>query len=494
MKKLTILFLAMVIFSCNNQPDKGASDNNSEIASQGKIPKTEKEVGSNTTINDYSQVETEKAVEPDTIKTNDNQDINYQPADNNNTNQFEDNFIGFASFYMQFDKPKQTFILKADEDKTITCKEGTKLTVNENSFITSSGDSVTGDIEIRVKEYYKISDILLANLSTTSNRDILETGGMIYIEAFSNGEECELKKGATIEIAFPAKDKKDDMQLFSGNWESDKVNWILKETIPVDSEENAGFTFVEKMPEFPGGQQKLMDYLSKNIKYPTRAKESGIQGTVYITFIVNEDGNTEDIRVVRGVDSSLNQAAISAIEQMPKWTPGKQGGEYVKVNMNLPIRFSLGGEDFSTNNIDYAKEFEKQVNDSNLSNTEMLEISHYIFSTSKLGWINCDRFFRDNSPKVDFLVNIGTSKQVDIKIVFNTINSILTGSTSGGKYIFDNVPTGHSVTLVALKYEKDQYYLAIKKTKITREEEQVLDFEPVTMARLKAEMEKLNRI
>jgi len=492
MKKLTILFLAVVMFSCNNQPEKGASDNNSETTSQSEIPKTEKEVDSNTPMN-YSQVKTEKAVESDTTKANYNQDFNYQAAEKNKINQDEYNFMGFADFYKQFDKPQQTFILKAGEDKTITCKEGTKLTVKGNSFITSSGDSVTGDIEVRVKEYYKISDMLLANLSTTSNGDILETGGMIYIEAFSDGEKCEIKEGATIEIAFPAKDKKDDMQLFSGNWESDKLNWTLKETITVESEDNEVFTIVETMPEFPGGQQKLMDYLSNNIRYPTSARESGIQGTVYLGFIVNEVGDIEDIQVMRGLDSSINQAAISAVEQMPKWTPGKQKGERVKVKYTMPIRFTLGDEDF--NNIDYAKEFEEQVNDNNLSDTKMREISQYIFSTSKLGWINCDRFYRDNSPKIDFLVDIGKSRHVDIKIVFNNINSILTGSSRfGDKYRFNNVPTDQDVTLFALKYENDEYYMAIKKTKITREEEQVLDFEPVTMARLKTEIEKLNRI
>lgn len=477
MKKLTILFLALATFSCNNQPDKDTADNSIETTSQVENSKTENEVESDTTTTNYSP------------------DFTYQPADNRTT-QRTYNFIGFSSFYRQFDKPSQTFTLKANEDKTITCKEGTKITVKSNSFVIESGKPVTNNIKIHVKEYYKTSDILLANLTTTSNNDILETGGMIYIEAFSNGEKCQLRKGTTIEIAFPATDKKDDMQLFSGNWNSDKINWTLEETKTVDEKEisDAVFSIVETMPEFPGGQQKLMEYISGNVRYPRIAMENGIQGTVYIGFVVNENGETENIRVLRGVDPSLNEAAISVVEQMPKWAPGKQRGEFVKVNMTIPIRFSLGGEGFNTNNIEYTEEFEKQVNDDNLSETKMSEVSQYLFSTSKLGWINCDRFYRDNNPKVDFFVNIGKSKQVDIKIVFNNINSILTGSTKDNKYSFNNVPTGHSVTLVALKYENDQYYLAIKRTKISRDGEPPLDFEPVTMARLKTEMEKLNRI
>ncbi len=490
MKQLVILLLVLVTFSCNNKSDKDPTDNSVETTTQVEVPKIENR---------------EKAVMPDTTKTNYSQDFTYELAVKNKTSQRVDDFMGFENFYKQFDKPSQTFTLKLNENKTITCKEGTKISIKSNSFVTKSGRQVKGDINIQVKEFYKTSDILLANLTTTSNNEMLETGGMLNIEVFSGGERCELKEGKTIEITFPTEDKKEDMKLFNGSFKSDKINWTLEETKifgeesmmiedVFEDEEVVEFALVEIKPEFPGGQPKMFKYLSSNVEYPIIAIENGVQGRVYIGFIINENGETENVRVIRGVDASLNQAAISVIEQMPKWTPGKQRGKFVKVNMVLPIAFTLAGEGFSTNNTEYAKEFENNVNDDNLSETKMSEISQYIFSTSSLGWINCDRFYRDNRPQVDYIVNIGNSKQVDIKIVFNSINSILTGSKRGANYTFDNVPSGHSVTLVALKYENGQYYLAIKKTKITRDGEPMLDFEPVTMERLKTEMEKLNKI
>lgn len=481
MKKLTILFLALATFSCNNPPDKATNNKSTETTNPVEKSETEKSKTVNEVIHD-------------TVTTNDTQDFTYSPKETKRIAKSPDTFIGFSKFYSQFDKPTQTFTLKPNEDKTITCKEGTNITIKSNSFVTESGKSVKGDIKLKVKEYYKTSDMLLANLTTTSNNEILETGGMLHIEAFSAGEKCQLRQGSKIELSFPTKNKKDDMQLFSGSWTTDRINWNLQEINTEENKESTAYTFVETMPEFPGGQQQLWEYISSNIKYPSSAMENGIQGTVYVGFIVSENGETENIQVLRGVDPSLNQAAISVVEQMPKWTPGKQRGEFVKVSMTIPLSFTLGGADFNTNNIEYAKEFEEQVNADNLSETSMSEVSQYLFSASKLGWINCDRFYRDNSPKVDYLVNIGTSKHVDIKIVFNNINSILTGSTRNNKYIFNNVPTGHTVTLVALKYENDQYYLAIKKTKISGYEEPSLDFEPVTMAKLKTEMEKLNRI
>jgi TonB family protein len=473
MKKLTILILALVTFSCNNQSDKDTPDNSVETTSQVETSQTENEVETDTTITNYSQ------------------DFTYQPADNK-TIQRPDNFMGFSNFYRQYEKPAQTFILKANEDKTITCKEGTKITVKSNSFITETGKLVKGDIIFQVTEFYKTSDILLANLTTTSNNDILETGGMVYIEAISNGEKCQLKKEATIEIAFPTKDKKDDMQLFNGQWSKEIINWTVESTTDLNKVYSSAS--VDEIPSFPGGEKKMMEFLSKQIKYPQSALEQGIQGVVYIGFIVSRDGTLENIRVLRGVHPTLDEPALSAVKLMPKWKPGKQKDEFVNVQFALPVSFRSRDGEFKTNNVQYAKDFESKTTDENLQEAKISEISQYIFSTSKLGWINCDRFYKDDSPKIDYFVNIGSAKNVDIKIVFNDINSILTGWMNKGNYTFSSVPIGHSVTLVALKYENNQYYLAIKRTKIGKDGEPPLDFEPVTMERLKTEMERLNRI
>lgn len=470
--KLTIL-LALTTFSCNNQSNKDMTDNSIESTSQVETPKTKNEV------------------EPDTAAATYSQDFTHQQAENK-TIQRADNFMGFGSFYRQFDKPIQIFTLKANEDKTIVCNEGTKITVKSNSFVTETGKPVKGIIKFQVKEYYKTSDILLANLTTSSNNEILETGGMIYIDAFSNGEKCELKKGELIEISFPSKDRKDDMQLFNGEWDKETINWIEESTQDLNKVYSSAA--VDEIPSFPGGENKMMEFLSKQVKYPKIALDKGIQGIVYVGFVVGKDGTLENVRVLRGVDPTLDKTAISAVNQMPKWKPGKQKGEFVNVQFVLPVSFRSGDGEFKTNNVQYAKDFESKTTNENLQQAEISEISQYIFSASQLGWINCDRFYKDNNPKIDYVINIRNAANMDIKIVFNEINSILTGLSNKGKYIFNNVPTGHSITLVALKYENDQYYLAVKKTKIARDEEPTLDFEPVTMTRLKIEMEKLNRL
>ena len=108
-----------------------------------------------------------------------------------------------------------------------------------------------------------------------------------------------------------------------------------------EEEEQVIHIRVEKMPEFPGGQEALNRYLVRNIKYPLLAQENGIQGRVVCQFVVNSDGSIVDIAVVRGVEESLDKEAIRVIKSMPKWTPGRQGGKSVRVKYTLPIRFQL---------------------------------------------------------------------------------------------------------------------------------------------------------
>lgn len=106
-------------------------------------------------------------------------------------------------------------------------------------------------------------------------------------------------------------------------------------------EEPEIFTIVEEMPSFPGGEEALFKYLGSNIKYPAMARDAGIQGIVYVTFVVKEDGKIADVRVLRGVGGGCDEEAIRVVEKMPNWKPGKQRGKSVRVQYNLPIRFTL---------------------------------------------------------------------------------------------------------------------------------------------------------
>ena len=108
-----------------------------------------------------------------------------------------------------------------------------------------------------------------------------------------------------------------------------------------EGDEGEVFQVVEQMPEFPGGMDKLMEYLSKNIKYPSIAQENNIQGRVIMEFVVNKDGSIVEPKVMRSVDTSLDNEAMRVIKSMPKWNPGKQRGKAVRVRYTVPVFFRL---------------------------------------------------------------------------------------------------------------------------------------------------------
>jgi protein TonB len=101
------------------------------------------------------------------------------------------------------------------------------------------------------------------------------------------------------------------------------------------------FDVVEKMPEYPCGQAALFEYLQKNVKYPADAEKKKVEGRVLVTFVVNTDGSITDIEVVRKTFPSLDAEAVRVISGMPRWKPGEQKGQKVRVKYTVPLSFRL---------------------------------------------------------------------------------------------------------------------------------------------------------
>ena len=108
-----------------------------------------------------------------------------------------------------------------------------------------------------------------------------------------------------------------------------------------EAEQNKVFDVVEQQPQFPGGMGALNQWLGSNIKYPAMAAENGIEGRVIVQFVVERDGSITDVKVVRGVDPSLDKEASRVVRAMPRWIPGKQNGSAVRVKYNVPVAFRL---------------------------------------------------------------------------------------------------------------------------------------------------------
>ncbi len=119
---------------------------------------------------------------------------------------------------------------------------------------------------------------------------------------------------------------------------------IVQTTFNVETEEEVepiSFAVVEEKPTFPGGEAELLKFIAENTKYPEIAKENGIQGRVFVQFVIDKNGNVTNVTIARGVDPYLDAEAIRVVKMLPRWTPGKQRGKPVPVTFVVPINFKL---------------------------------------------------------------------------------------------------------------------------------------------------------
>ena len=123
--------------------------------------------------------------------------------------------------------------------------------------------------------------------------------------------------------------------------EGDTVSYDAPIENAVIEEEQAPLLIVEQMPEFPGGVEKMMEFIQKNLVYPPLAKENGIEGRVVLSFVVNSDGSIVDIKPLKKIGWGCEEAAIDVVKRMPGWKAGKQNGKAVRFQFNLPFLFQL---------------------------------------------------------------------------------------------------------------------------------------------------------
>jgi protein TonB len=146
-------------------------------------------------------------------------------------------------------------------------------------------------------------------------------------------------KDEEVEEPPPTQEETKDVTVSTVTQEGEKIIDLPPEPV-ADPDAGKVFTVVEEMPSFPGGEEKLFEYLAK-IKYPSIARENGISGRVYVTFVVDKDGKIKDAKVLRGIGGGCDEEALRVVRAMPDWKPGRQNGRNVSVQYNLPVNFNL---------------------------------------------------------------------------------------------------------------------------------------------------------
>jgi len=254
-----------------------------------------------------------------------------------------------------------TLYVKGTCNGTITDIEGNYILRARRDDVVCFGFMGFKILELPVNQ---IGKVVLMNKESVSLDEVIVVGYGIQRRAFITGavRQVPKQKNFSIEVNQENTARKSNLNVIQPvGVKPSEINTIAasigtveydrgtddEADIPVTSEETVTeeseepFIIVEQMPEFPGGQSELLKFISSRLIYPQYAVENGIQGTVYLRFVIDKFGAVGDVTVLRKLHPLLDEEAIKVIRQMPRWKPGRQGGREIAVSYTLPVRFAL---------------------------------------------------------------------------------------------------------------------------------------------------------
>jgi hypothetical protein len=422
--------------------------------------------------------------------------------------------------------PTVEFTISATSDTTVFGQQGTRFFIEKGTFQFADGAPVTDSIKIKVKEFYKKSDITLADLSTESDGKLLETGGMLNITATSNGQEIEIKNDKRIVVHFPKEQNSyKQMNLFYSsknatdtsvtNWEVDTLN-LVKQTLKLGSygwqwpemNDSTDYDFKPKNYVDTGYFWNPIDFYVSAFNFTEQTKkeiETNLNKTnssglgsfngygIECEMTISTEGKIRNPHVNSKVTKGTKDEILSFLKNIPVLEPGKN--KFGKIIERKGYLFITGGNIiplFKTQE-EYLKSFNSKYSKyekTPIKNVDNAELEYYIFSVAKLGWINCDRFL-ESEKTIDYFVNT-QEKDTKIKMVFKDIDGVLMANSTDGKFVFSKVPIGRQVTIVAIKNTNGHFQTAFEEVTISDKPLQTLAFKESTLTELKQQLEKLN--
>jgi hypothetical protein len=366
-------------------------------------------------------------------------------------------------FYDNWRSTEQSFTINPSKSNTLKGKQGTIVIIPPNA-ICHSEDFHT--IQIHLEEYYDKGDMLMARLTTSSDENMLETAGMVNLTATHDGKELELCKKAT--VLFPKKMNTDDtsgFQGFTGDWDNPHGNINWNASSPIYDAING--------ENYKGSKTDLPNYVT--IRCGFRCDyliRSGKGGSLYRTAL-RKDEVKQRLRkrfwFKTFVPTSLYEETYAGIKYRMKDT------------MSASLYFPQWQAQLKTQKI--RAYLDSLSNGGEIDPDFLEETSNYLITqVSSFGPINCDRFY-NYEDKINFTFKIGDSEgTVSSRLIFHHINSIMPGEQDGKKVRFSNIPKGEVVTLLLIKYLKDNILIATDKFKLGSEPN--LDFKVIEKSKL----------
>jgi len=394
-------------------------------------------------------------------------------------------------FFAEMEKESQSFIINNERDTVIIGNEGTELHISANSFYPAK------NVTIRLQEFYSYKDIITNKLSTTSNGKLLVTGGMLNIRAFSGSQEL---LGAQKDILIKmVTDKIDDsMQLFLP-----QTNYFqVSPTSVFENVESDTAVFTNSINWIPAGQPQRMQRSLPFIKVLNLMDDHhSISYDKYTTasyFIANSCPlSNQEVKAelekryglyygrikVKRIWGNRKRVFLSSNTESPVI------GDSLYVPFETALKYKLISREDSLKYIRDLK-FEDSLYFTRISKME----KKYNFRITNLGWINCDRFYNDYRPKVEFVVNLGdTASNYYTFLVFDKIKSIMDGYISGNKVSFTNVPEGETAKIISISIKDGKPVASMQPVQISRKVFEGLKFEEITAAQFREKAATLDK-
>lgn len=411
----------------------------------------------------------------------------------------KDKKYAISRLYKELDPQMQNFEIETGKESTIVGTKGTLIHISANAFDVPDKSAV----KIKLKEAYTYGDIISQNLTTNSNKDILQTDGMVYLEATYNGSSIKPKED--LFLMMPRKlsnsNQENDMQFFKGerNIKTNAINW----TVP----EKPNFSFFFQSYD-PSGQlsslktlmAKVVDTCNCNkmfvwkldsfyVRKAIREKKEGIYKEEFVISASKPNGYEFDKVHTEGLSAECLKIAAWA-------APDNSWYRKIPWKLKHQIFYSDLYRDHRASNYDaFVNILKREIRICEQAIKVMKENrgkhGYSVFETKELNWINCDRF--SNYAEKDLVsleTNVGVAPNIDAKIIFPRIKSVLGSSNNKGIISFNRIPKGENALIVAMKIENGESSYAIQPFKIEGNKVE-LKFEAMTPEEIAQKIKEL---
>ena len=394
----------------------------------------------------------------------------------------------------RLDKKPETILINNQSDTLIQGKEGTLIFIEKESFTNQFGNVKTDSIEIELKEIYKVEDIIAQRISMKSNGEILETGGMINLRAFSNGTELQLKKGKEVIVHFPKNQDFLQMNLFYGKKDSTQViEWELEKASTYQLVDTiipwlTKYEFLDDEHLYLATGEVWHNVLPDIFSLSEEDKEELLNKSVNLNYTVFDNGELKYKNIAGSkISRRLRKKLVKVVKNFPKCKPYTRKGVPIQMKGHFQVYTKVRRPNYESNE-SYLAEIEERFKNENTSSLDIAELQYYIFDSKNLGWMNCDRFINPFFERIDYTVKVPKSKNVFAKIVFTDYNTVMTGNEKRGKFIFKDLPIDESIKIVVLDEKRGKPLLKIVDSKITKEPIEVKDLTEYTLDVLKEKL------